>query len=259
MPGPGADDLQRASTIGSGQAEIQLGLTSCDPLGSDRPQRRQLASSCAEPRCSICRERRREDHTTCTAIAPDVVRTVRTYATSAGYGHRLVRKSSPLRPLQPSKHGSPAHRTPNREPSRDGRDQRRYTRRHGTRSGHHDGVENLHDHQRAPCRTASTPSPACHPTTRPRSRPCRGPAVPPPSVQFQCCSAVAQWGSCDRTLLKALRLLARSRNRARARVALSILRVEMPARSQPDRVGQTPSYPVSGQVPPHGTRCQLRT
>jgi hypothetical protein len=42
----------------------------------------------------------------CTAVAPDVVRTVRTYTARAGYGHRLVRKSAPLKPLQASKHGN---------------------------------------------------------------------------------------------------------------------------------------------------------
>ena len=40
------------------------------------------ASSCAEPRCSIARDPRREDHTICTAVAPDAVFTVRTYATT---------------------------------------------------------------------------------------------------------------------------------------------------------------------------------
>ena len=36
------------------------------------------ASSWAEPRCSIYREPRREDHTICTAVAPEEVFTVRT-------------------------------------------------------------------------------------------------------------------------------------------------------------------------------------
>src|SRR6185312_7089472 len=53
----------------------------------------------AEPRCSLRREPRRENHTTWTAVAPELVRTVRTYATTAGYGHRLVRKSRLVRPL----------------------------------------------------------------------------------------------------------------------------------------------------------------
>jgi hypothetical protein len=36
-----------------------------------------LWSSCADPTCSIDRDPRREDHTICTAVAPDVVFTVR--------------------------------------------------------------------------------------------------------------------------------------------------------------------------------------
>jgi hypothetical protein len=53
------------------------------------------ASSRAEPRCSIERDPRRDDHTICTAVAPELVFTVRTYATSAPYGSRLVHKSAP--------------------------------------------------------------------------------------------------------------------------------------------------------------------
>src|SRR5665647_2995301 len=41
----------------------------------------------------------------------------------------------------------------------------------------HDGVENLHDHGQCRARFASTPPPACHPPTRPRSRLCRPPAL----------------------------------------------------------------------------------
>jgi hypothetical protein len=40
------------------------------------------------------RDPRREDHTTCTAVAPDVVFTVRMYGTRPLYGPRLVRKFS---------------------------------------------------------------------------------------------------------------------------------------------------------------------
>ena len=36
--------------------------------------------------CSIERDPRRDDHTTCTAVAPELVFTVRTYATQAPYG-----------------------------------------------------------------------------------------------------------------------------------------------------------------------------
>ncbi len=39
------------------------------------------ASSCAEPRCPISRDPRCEKYTTCTAVAPDAVLTVRTYGT----------------------------------------------------------------------------------------------------------------------------------------------------------------------------------
>ena len=43
---------------------------------------------------------------------------MRTYATEAGYGPRLVRKSRPIRLLQPSKHGGSTRKTRDREPSR---------------------------------------------------------------------------------------------------------------------------------------------
>jgi hypothetical protein len=56
------------------------------------------ALSCADPRCSIWRDPRREDHTTCTAVAPDVVFTVRMYGTRPHYGPRLVRKFSSREP-----------------------------------------------------------------------------------------------------------------------------------------------------------------
>ena len=41
---------------------------------------------------------RREDHTTCTAVAPDVVFTIRMYGTRPLYGPRLVRKFSTHEP-----------------------------------------------------------------------------------------------------------------------------------------------------------------
>ena len=44
-----------------------------------------FASSCAEPMCSIFRDPRRNDHTIWTAVAPDEVFTVRTYATRRDY------------------------------------------------------------------------------------------------------------------------------------------------------------------------------
>ena len=60
------------------------------------------ASSCADPRCSISRDPRREDHTTCTAVAPDDAFTVRIYGTRPLYEPRLVRKLS-SRELQTSR------------------------------------------------------------------------------------------------------------------------------------------------------------
>jgi hypothetical protein len=45
--------------------------------------------------CSIERDPRRDDHTICTTVAPELVFTVRTYATTAPYGPRLVHKSAP--------------------------------------------------------------------------------------------------------------------------------------------------------------------
>jgi hypothetical protein len=55
--------------------------------------------SCAEPRCSIWRDPRRVDHTICTAVAPEAVFTVRTYATSAPYEPRIsVQISAQQRP-----------------------------------------------------------------------------------------------------------------------------------------------------------------
>jgi hypothetical protein len=45
------------------------------------------ASSWAEPMCSISRDPRRDEYTICTATAPDLVFTVRTYGdTTTPYG-----------------------------------------------------------------------------------------------------------------------------------------------------------------------------
>ena len=52
------------------------------------------ASSCADPRCSISRDPRRDEHTICTAVAPDFVFTVLTYGTRPLYGPSLVRNFS---------------------------------------------------------------------------------------------------------------------------------------------------------------------
>ncbi|TBM83552.1 hypothetical protein DIQ79_33745, partial [Mycolicibacterium smegmatis] len=45
----------------------------------------------------MLRDPRRVDHTICTAVAPEAVFTVRTYATRAAYGPTLVRKFRPSR------------------------------------------------------------------------------------------------------------------------------------------------------------------
>ena len=57
-------------------------------------QRLRLRSSCTDPRCSISRDPRCEDHTTCAAVAPGVVFTVRIYGTRPLYGPHLMRKFS---------------------------------------------------------------------------------------------------------------------------------------------------------------------
>ena len=56
------------------------------------------ASSCAYPRCSISRDPRSEEHTTCAAVAPDVVFTARMYRTRPLNGPRLVREFSSRSP-----------------------------------------------------------------------------------------------------------------------------------------------------------------
>jgi hypothetical protein len=56
----------------------------------------------AEPMCSIERNRLRQDHTTCTAVAPEDVFTVRTYGTRAAYGPILVFKFHPKREQTPA-------------------------------------------------------------------------------------------------------------------------------------------------------------
>jgi len=55
------------------------------------------ASSCAEPMCSILRDPRREDQTIWTAVAPDAVFTVRTYATRRDYEPQLSAQIRRLR------------------------------------------------------------------------------------------------------------------------------------------------------------------
>ena len=65
-----------------------------DPLLRCRLQRLELRLVVCRPRCSIWRDPRREDRTIWTAVAPDVVLTVRMYGTRPLYGPRLVRKFS---------------------------------------------------------------------------------------------------------------------------------------------------------------------
>jgi hypothetical protein len=93
VPHPGGGDRQRPALRGlQAQAELQLpaAIRCCAAAFSAWSS----ASSCADPRCSISRDPRREDHTTCTAVAPDVVLTVRMYGTRPLYEPRLVRKIS---------------------------------------------------------------------------------------------------------------------------------------------------------------------
>jgi hypothetical protein len=72
-------ERHRARPQVTGDPQIQLGL----PRAANRSAAAAFSaanstSSCPEPRCSIEREPLRQDHTTCTAVAPDDVFTVRT-------------------------------------------------------------------------------------------------------------------------------------------------------------------------------------
>src|SRR6185503_2485712 len=84
--GLGGNDLQWLA-VGTGgvQPEIQSALAFGQPLARGSLSASTSPSSWAEPRCSIWREPRRVDHTICTAVAPEEVFTVRTYATNAPY------------------------------------------------------------------------------------------------------------------------------------------------------------------------------
>jgi hypothetical protein len=57
--------------------------------------------------CSMRREPRRDDHTTCTAVAPDFVLTVRTYGTGPLYGPTPPRLCGATR--QAHRETSPSH------------------------------------------------------------------------------------------------------------------------------------------------------
>ena len=79
-------DRQRLGRRTFGQAQVELSLPAANRCAAAAFSAATPASSRAEPRCSILRDPRREDHTTCTAVAPKDVFTVRTYATQAPYG-----------------------------------------------------------------------------------------------------------------------------------------------------------------------------
>ena len=71
-------DRQCARLQMTGDPQIQLDLPSGQPLGRRGLQCRQLDVVVGRSRCSIEREPLRQDHTICTAVAPDDVFTVRT-------------------------------------------------------------------------------------------------------------------------------------------------------------------------------------
>lgn len=66
--------------------------------------------SCADPRCSISRDPRGDEHTTCTAVVPDVVFTVRMYGIRPLYGPRLV-QINPARTVNPQVSATRSSRT----------------------------------------------------------------------------------------------------------------------------------------------------
>ena len=91
---PRGGDRQGPPPAAKPQAVAELRFPCGYPLPRRSPQRLSSASSCADPRCSISCDPRRDDHTTCAAVAPDFVFTVRRYGTGSLYGLPLVRKSS---------------------------------------------------------------------------------------------------------------------------------------------------------------------
>ncbi len=90
-------DRQRPAARGL-QAQAELLLPGRDPLLRRRLQRLQLRLVVSRPQVLDLASPRREDHTIRTAVAPDVVLTVRMYGTTPLYGPRLVRKSSLRKP-----------------------------------------------------------------------------------------------------------------------------------------------------------------
>ena len=72
---PGISSPRRIAAGHRSVAELQLpGAIRCCAAAFSASS---SVSSCADPRCSISRDPRREDHTTRTAVAPDAVFTVR--------------------------------------------------------------------------------------------------------------------------------------------------------------------------------------
>jgi hypothetical protein len=95
VPHPRGGDRQRAAALPAGlHAQAELQLPGHHPLPCRGLQRLQLHPVVRRPEVSIARNPRREDHTTCTAVAPNVVFTVRMYGTRPLYEPRLVRKFS---------------------------------------------------------------------------------------------------------------------------------------------------------------------
>ena len=82
---PRGGDLQQPGRPRLAQVEAEFQLPGREPLPGSCLQASSSASSCAEPMCSIFRDPRRNDHTIWTAVAPDEVFTVRTYATRRDY------------------------------------------------------------------------------------------------------------------------------------------------------------------------------
>jgi hypothetical protein len=64
---------------GAVRSQVELVLARDQALARGGLQDLQLVSSWADPMCSISRDPRREECTTCIAVAPDAVFSVRTY------------------------------------------------------------------------------------------------------------------------------------------------------------------------------------
>lgn len=84
------ETIVRAADLRTNLAQLGAAIRCCTAAFSASSS----ASWCADPRCPIARDPRREDHTTYTAVAPDVVFTVRMYGIWPLYRSRLVRKFS---------------------------------------------------------------------------------------------------------------------------------------------------------------------